>query len=304
LLNIVVIGSAAVDEYIPNHRPIGDVDIIGRYDDVIAYFKFMHCTSIYPVKGNKVIGHGKGVTFEAEIAWPNTTSEWLFEYVKKSDCIREDIGDFTHHYTPLYVCYALKMSHRFLKDSPHFRKTMDDILFLQGNLGKTEVHEDLKEWYRKRTAETYDYSLPNLNQNKKAFFDNSNNIYSYNHDDIHEAVKIFPKPAYQYYSTPGQEVLSSQERFRECGRLIQIAGVVEESCVLAIERCLEPFPGMKTPRQAYEMALEKVCTSITSGWFREFAWNNYHSALAVYPANYFERFIKALTEGRIRRFDE
>jgi hypothetical protein len=29
-------------------------------------------------------------------------------------------------------------------------------------------------------------------------------------------------------------------------------------------------------------ALDKVCTSITSGWFREFAWQNYDEVVKIY----------------------
>ena len=44
------------------------------------------------------------------------------------------------------------------------------------------------------------------------------------------------------------------------------------------------------------MALEKVCTSITSGWFREYAWENYHRVVHMYKTlgvnDYIDRFHK------------
>lgn len=42
------------------------------------------------------------------------------------------------------------------------------------------------------------------------------------------------------------------------------------------------------------MALEKVCTSITSGWFREYAYENYYEVVAMYHKlgknDYIKRF--------------
>ena len=42
------------------------------------------------------------------------------------------------------------------------------------------------------------------------------------------------------------------------------------------------------------MALMKVCTSITSGWFREYAWENYDKVLDLYNElgedDYVQRF--------------
>jgi hypothetical protein len=71
--------------------------------------------------------------------------------------------------------------------------------------------------------------------------------------------------------------------------------------VLAIERSLVPHPGKKTPEQAYLMALEKVCTSITSGWFREFAWENYEiaSEYTKFADYMFAEFQEALARGEI-----
>ena len=49
--------------------------------------------------------------------------------------------------------------------------------------------------------------------------------------------------------------------------------VVEETTVIALERFL--IPGReKYATAAYMKALQKVCTSLTSGWFRDFTiWN-------------------------------
>ena len=74
--------------------------------------------------------------------------------------------------------------------------------------------------------------------------------------------------------------------------------------VLTIERSLVPYPGKKTPEQAYLMALEKVCTSITSGWFREFVWENYEiaSEFANFADYMCAKFQEALNRREILQY--
>lgn len=43
-------------------------------------------------------------------------------------------------------------------------------------------------------------------------------------------------------------------------------------------------------RKAFDTALEKVCTSITSGWFRKFAYDNYDEVASLYSNEYVYRF--------------
>jgi len=67
---------------------------------------------------------------------------------------------------------------------------------------------------------------------------------------------------------------------------------------------LIPFPGVLTPPQAFDMALMKVCTSITSGWFREFAWENYDAVQSMYSDRYVEKFQHGKLEGVVKPFDK
>ena len=61
-----------------------------------------------------------------------------------------------------------------------------------------------------------------------------------------------------------------------------------------------PFPGVLTPDQAYEKALIKISTSITSGWFREFCWENFDSARNIALLDYWDNFQYALSKNRIK----
>jgi hypothetical protein len=98
------------------------------------------------------------------------------------------------------------------------------------------------------------------------------------------------KPAYEYFKPDDSQVMVSKEMWNDLPLNLKLCAVIEESMVLAIERSLIPFPNSLTVDQAYEKALVKVCTSITSGWFREFAWENYYIARFGYPAVFWNNF--------------
>jgi hypothetical protein len=194
----------------------------------------------------------------------------------------------------------LKLSHRYRKDSPHFLKTMRDIQFLR-NKG-VSVPEAWLPLLKEREKETYSYAHPKLNQDKKSFFDNCNSMYVYDHDSIHRAVAMEDTPAYTKFSEDGQEVKSSRKKWEQCSHMTKLLAGLEESYVLALERSLIPLPGVLTPRQAFDKALEKVCTSITSGWFREFCWENYDHIASLYDDRFVYRFNEALSRGVIKPY--
>jgi len=277
-------------------RAISDIDIVGSYDEVTDFLRSLKPRSLLPLQNGKklvakfdkpveVCGIESNV-IEADIAWMGSTSEYLLE-----------------DHDPLEIAYVLKMSHRYLKNSPHFLKTMGDIKFMRRELGAaftTNAIQNHWDFYLKRMEETYDYSHPSLNKSKEKFFSGDGVNYVYDHDSIHESVKICDVPAYTRFSSG--EVLSSRIRFESLPFEYRLDAVREESMVLAIERSLVPFPGEKTPKEAYLMALEKVCTSITSGWFREFAWENYEEA-ARYDADFaYNRFCRDVINFKVKMY--
>jgi len=216
----------------------------------------------YPLNDSKwVIKYENGDIKECEIAWEGSTGESLISLVA------------TNNIKPIDLVYTLKMSHRYLKDNPHFLKTMKDIKLLR-SLGAV-IPSCLKDWFAVREKETYHYQHPNLNRDKKDFFSTVGVEYTYDHDSIHEAVKVLDKPAYSYFKPNDKEVWCSKDLFFDCKAETRLAAVFEESSVLAIERSLVPYGNWDKEGWAFNKALEKVCTSITSGWFREFAWENY-----------------------------
>lgn len=200
----------------------------------------------------------------------------------------------------LDLAYTLKRSHKFLRNSPHFEKTFLDIKAME-KLG-AKVPPSLEDWLKRRKEQTYYYNHPNLKQSKEDFFDTKGVVYKYDHDSIHESVAIGDSPAYKKFLIG--EVQTSKELFDKITYSDKLNAVLEESCVLAIERSLVNVgnPSEEMCFEVFKYSLQKVCTSITSGWFREFAWDNYDKCLKLYHSrvkNYYRKFEIALENGEI-----
>jgi hypothetical protein len=295
----------------PDVKRQWDFDFISTYEEfVAAKKKIKNITRSYPTnKGKAIVVHTQSAIYEFEIAWPGSTAEELLSICKVDNSIARpaemsfDVfsGIETFIARPNLI-FTLKKSHRFLKDSPHFLKTMLDFRHLR-SMG-CEVPEALTEWYKKREKSTYWYKMPKLDVKKDEFFKDDGIKYIVFHDDIHESVKRFDRPAYTYYMKDGAEVQTDKNKFFACPREIQLAGVVEEAATLAIERSLLPLPGVWTPKYAWTFALNKVCSSITGGYFRAFAYENYFDVLNLYPEGYWEKFQKDLAEGKVRYIEQ
>lgn len=190
------------------------------------------------------------------------------------------------------VVLMMKLSHRF-KDSIHFEKTRNDILLLQ-KMG-IKLDSTLQGALESREYWTIGKGYK-LNLKKNAFF-TDNVPYIYDHDSIHRAVAIKDVPAYTLYLKDGEEVMCDAGKFNALHHADKLAGVLEEAYVLALERAVIPHD--TDPDKAFQIALRKVCTSITSGWFREFAWNNYNQLKICYNPDYVDKFQRALKDGKI-----
>lgn len=313
---MLVVGSQAlVDHGVKIGRKPSDLDFLATHEEMKSYMADK-TARVLVNKPNKVAYRfmdGKVVEFE--ICDANPTGLWLLENYEglgypKSDSVHPE------------VVLAMKLSHRYLKNSPHFLKTMNDILAIRG-LGY-RVPEKLKGWLKDREKQTYHYAHPSLKRDKGKFFSGDGVDYKYEHDDIHEALATLPdpafypgaifqpnldntweyaKPAYTYFQKdPGVDVSVSKEKWLKCSEHVKLNSVLEEAYVLALERSQIPNDLGIAPRTSFLIALEKVCTSITSGWWREFAWEHYYQVLGMYSDDYVERFQKALNEGRIRAY--
>jgi len=238
----------------------------------------------------------------------------------------------------LDVLYTLKMSHRYLRNSTHFHKTRHDIRQMRKAGAKIWDAAWLKR--REVETYDYDHPKLDTTKGDFFKVGAGSRVqYIFDHDSIHESVARFVAaggpglgtPAYTLYKGGG-EVMCDREKFFSLPRDLQLRGVLEEAYVLALERSQIPYGhhtqmpyghhtctdrkcvigGIRrswniasqqiapTPRQSFEIALEKVCTSITSGWFREFAWENYDDVEALFDMAYTSSFWADVIDGRVK----
>lgn len=322
---MLLIGSRALVANYPELtgvRKTTDWDFICTIEQFTAWHKFHKDNLQFAVpihQGKYYHARDKdGMNYEFELAWPGTSAELFLKHYGLLDRKwTPEIGPVPAIGPDLLL---IKLSHRYKRNSPHFHKTMTDIHWLREKLGENYVAHFLglplnTEIMKLRESESYTYAHPKLNVSSKDFFTGDGVNYVYDHDSIHTAVAImqdysWPEgadnvvavgiPAYTQYMKDGSEVMTSKEKFFSVPERIRLYGVYEESCVLALERSQIPHglgkEGGPTPRWSFEMALMKVCTSITSGWFREYAWENYQKVLDLYNQlgenDYIERFNK------------
>lgn len=299
---MIIVGSRALkragDKYLSSAQRQWDWDYICSYQEYLQFKSKLGKSRSYPTSRGKVmVLQTKDMNYEFEIAWEDSSAAKLLKLVEENPSLV--ITDGEDKYASPDLIFALKKSHRYLKDSPHFLKTMIDYRHLL-SLG-CQVPDVLSDWYKERVKETYWYTHPKLDVTKDEFFKGDSIPYIYDHDTIHLSVKHLDKPAYEYFKPDEKEVMCSKDMFMACDEKIKLYAVLEESYVLALERSQIPLPNYWTPRKSFETALMKVCSSITSGWFREYAYDHYFEVLELYDDNYTKKFWKAVDDGIVKK---
>ena len=312
---MLVIGSRALAHHIPDLdlSKTKDIDVICTAEEMMAVVSnnpliksFRPCVGDH--KWIAFFHNGNIVEFELAVPGNSANQILLISWQNGEASIGCDgsIGDAL--IAPLHLLYIIKMSHRFKKNSPHFLKTRNHIMLMRErfpdvvNVFDNTVYNEI---FKLREKESYNYSHPKLNVSKQEFFNPDIGVqYVFDHDQIHKIVSRGQQPAYSLFMKDGADVLCDKDKFFALDEHTRIRAVFEESTVLALERSQIPFKDQVDPLRSFTIALEKVCTSITSGWFREYAWEHYDDALAMYQPDYVENFFKAEQEGRIKRLEQ
>ncbi len=106
-------------------------------------------------------------------------------------------------------------------------------------------------------------------------------------------------PAYKLFQADGAEVKVDRAKWNLRSDEDKLASVIEEAYVLALERHQIPNDFKPSPDESFKIALEKVCTSIASGWWREWAWEHYDDAIRNYDHGYVDRCRAGIADGTI-----
>jgi hypothetical protein len=207
----------------------------------------------------------------------------------------EDMGGY-YRVMNLEGLALMKRSH--LWRAYHFDK---HITMYHKHLAKYAKWDDpvwvalLKE-RTKLTKEAYPQRNPSLDQTNKDFFDDAVKKV-FDHDWIHELVAYYDRPLFERLKKPEKfdkawcerdlwDAFSPEDKSR-C--------VAEEAHVIACERFMIPNDWNYSPKRAYFQAVNKVCTTLTSGWFRDHAIDHFPEVIQLFNQDKFDKVRKATT---------
>lgn len=142
----------------------------------------------------------------------------------------------------------------------------------------------------KLTKQAYPQGNPKLNKSNMDFFDDPVNKV-YDHDFLHELYAYEDRPMFEKLKRPEQFDLAwcARDLWEGLTYTQKLQCVAEETYVIATERFMVPNNWDFATKRAYYHSLKKVCTTLTSGWFRDFAIDNFPQVYSLYEGSKFYR---------------
>lgn len=213
------------------------------------------------------------------------------------------------HYVLADLLHLALIKRSHLTVANHWRKHVEDYYaiksFLDGVGYRQPTAEEIKILEARVLEVDRNYpSRVNLNMENDAFFDRSAKIGRvYEHDEIHKVVAYYDVPLFEKIKTDPKKAMTNKKIFFTQLSLEDRLRTVREECyVIALERYLIPanvFDDKEKIQEAYLSALEKICTTLTKGHFREFAINHYPEL--KYPeVDFANKFYVAVTQQKIK----
>ena len=258
----MLVGSRAIAYWNPEFK-IGsnsDWDIIGTPESEDYFRMFL------------------GIPDEDRIEWhdPNhlNNKDMIFIF-ETGDCVCSPYG--------LAIIYRSHL-HRDWNWDAHITKYHKFILPLLKNdlhLSDPTLLERIK-----LTKKAYPQGNPNLMQSNEMFFDDPVKKV-YDHDFLHELYAYEDRPMFEKLKHEGEEgkAWCAKDLWDELSHLQKLQCVAEESYVIATERFMVPNDWNYPTKKAFYFALKKVCTTLTSGWFRDFAIDNFPQVFELFDAS-------------------
>jgi hypothetical protein len=284
---MLLTGSRALDHYINRKSEKSDWDFIASEEELnkinlsfcgkdsikVDNVEFLNRKAL---NNNKFVGSCEVFFLQNSFVKDNV---WWFNY---SVCTPEEL-------------YIQKRSHihRPLKFIKHIHE-LELIKKECKDIGTWPVNSSLLKERTKLTKDKYGDKVPSLNKTNEDFFDDPVTKY-YVHDDLHEVVAYYDRPLYERLKVDGSMAKCEKDLWNELSHEDKVNCVREEAYVIALERFIIPhlIKGERHRNQyfAFYAALEKICSTLTSGWFRDFAIDNYFE-IKNDPIDFLSKFNK------------
>lgn len=280
-----------------------DLDLIARIDEARNFYQAAKLDLVKSA-GNKWLAKAPdGKMVEIEISNGDSTDLYLQWAESIAHLDQAEFYGVKVDVAPLEMLYSLKRAHRH---SPRmFHKHVQDYNLLREIVGR-DVFSRVTTLRYQETVEREKLKTPSLNKTVKDFFDDKVSNRTFVHDQIHEVMAFGERPMFEKIKIDPDKVACSKEKFfNSLTETQRTQCVQEEAYVIALERAMIPmlFEGERIANayEAYKWAVMRICTTLCSGWFREYALENYDKLLFWYDAKYVEKFLKAVEDGRIER---
>ncbi len=306
---MLLVGSKALEANLGFHQGYKDIDLIGTKQNAYALIlelqpeDVMENDYIITLKNIKQNSTFDRNNVEILLSDNSESLKMYLQYATgSSDSSMEIIP------APLEVLYSLKKSH--INFPVRFKKHIQSYaLMSQFTKHVDSLEEITKINFKETEARIGALRTPKLNKSAKKFFGQSNAYVRsfFIHDHIHEMVAHFEKPGYTYMQPDPTSAMCSKRMWDSFTEDMKKKTVLEECYVIALERKILPmlFGGgeIVSEREAFDWAFSRVCTTLCSGWFREYATNHYFVIDMFYNPEYVTDFLQKYEDGLIQRCD-
>ena len=297
---MILVGSKALSNY--RDRSYFDIDLIANLKEV-EYFKKILTPS-------KIVDRGHLITFfdiEKNDNFDRSMVEFLITDSSKALTLLYNIYD--NHFCKTVIgskeiLYSLKKAHIYYPIK--FNKHIEDYCFLHKELNGIDKLKKITKINKEETKDRLGkLKTPSLNKSKEEFFGQSEGFvkYYFIHDDIHRMVAHYDNPLYEKMQPDTDSVWCSKDLWNKFTFEEKAKCILEESYVIALERLVLPsiFDGKKyySPKDAVRWSMMRICTTLCSGYFREFAVDNYVDIWDYFNNNFVSDFLKKVDNGEI-----
>ena len=258
--NYLITGSSVL-----NLRYIKDIDVICYLEDILI-----------ETTGDEFIRSARidGMKYE-------------FLLADNQPSLQELLGR-EYYFTPEEIYLILKRGHLHIagRRQENWEKHMCDYNILKKIVNEKDSDiQKLIKLHRESTDARIKQRTPRLNGvSKEKFFDDKVRKYI-DHDLIHEEVAYEDQPMFTLMQKDAT-VTCHKDLWLEMSHTQQLQCVSEEAMTINIERNLLPSAmgqnNFKPALAGYRWALWRICTTLCSGWFREFAIDNYYEILNMF----------------------
>jgi len=306
---MLIVGSKALKHHFPQiNREVKDIDIIGTNDNI----KYL-INALLPRKVRETKHITTLIDIQKQNEFFNTKNVEILN-ADNSESLRKYINYDTHNgylgnglrFASPEVILSLKKSH--IHFPIKFDKHISDYCFLINHFNGVDKLSDITKLNFKETEERVGkLRTPSLNKSTKEFFGQSDGFVQtfFIHDDIHRVMAHYDMPLYERMQKDSTLAKCEKDMWNEFTFEDKCKCVLEEAYVIALERKVLPsvFGGKKwvSPEEAINWSLMRVCTTLCSGWFRQFATDNYLKIKDFINRDYVEKFLTAYQNGEIRK---